>query len=56
MIFSGGNLMQFVNAGTVFTSDVVAGFVKSLRKIRIFVPPDREDMQSIVAAARPWLK
>ncbi len=55
LIESGGQLVPFVEAGTVFSKEVVSGFARALRKIRIFTVGGDADTPELSDAAERWL-
>ena len=52
---SGDTLVPFVEAGTVFTKDVVSGFSRSLRKVRVFTEHSEADSRRVTNAAAQML-
>ena len=52
---SGDTLVPFVEAGTVFTKDVVSGFSRSLRKVRVFTEHSEADSRRVTNIAAQML-
>ena len=55
LLESGDTLIPFVEAGTVFSKDVVSGFSRSLRKIRVFAEHSDADSRSACRVAEEWI-
>jgi HD superfamily phosphohydrolase len=39
-IYRAGDLLPFSESGSIFSSEIVEGFTRSLRKVRLFLPPE----------------